>query len=374
MRLASRLRMVQRAVVLIVCLASLAPAPAVAQELPAPQAWEALDRGDASRAAALFREALERSPRNALLHFGSAQASLELDRVDAATASLKRAIEFDPNFLQAMVLLAQVAYITADLDLAIRSLEQAARVAPRDRHIAAQLAEWRNEATLHRSFQTQSSTRFNVLFEGPAEKAIADQISATLEAAYWRIGEALNIYPAATLDVILYSTKQFRDITRAPAWAGGGYDGRIRLPVANALRKPEALQRVVTHEYVHAVVGHAAGFKVPAWVNEGLASYFEADDRRWAKRALNASSDRIPLEDLETGFGGLDGETAVLAYAESLIAAELLVELVRPHVGPFLQLIGNGHTVDQALARHGIEPGAFHAEWRRRVGLRDSAR
>jgi hypothetical protein len=364
----------QWAIRLLVCLACLAPAAADAQELPAPEAWKALDRGDASRAAALFRDALDRSPRNALLHFGSAQASLDLERIDAAIASLKRAIEYDSSFLQAMVLLAQVAYITADLDLAIRSLEQAARVVPRDRGIAAKLAEWRNEATLHRSFETQVSARFNVLFEGPAEKAIADQVAATLEAAYWRIGEALNIYPAATLDVILYSTKQFRDITRAPAWAGGGYDGRIRLPVANALRSPQALQRVVVHEYVHAVVGYAAGFKVPAWINEGFASYFESDDRAWARRALSASADRIPLDDLETGFGGFDGPTALLAYAESLIAAELLVELVHPHLGPFLQLLGNDHTLDQALSRHGVEPAVFHAEWRRRIGVRDSAR
>ena len=28
------------------------------------------------------------------------------------------------------------------------------------------------------------------------------------------------------------TNKQFRDISRAPGWAGGGYDGRIRLPVS----------------------------------------------------------------------------------------------------------------------------------------------
>lgn len=280
------------------------------QELPAPEAWAALERGDASKAAAIFRDELDRSPRNPILHYGSAQASLVLGRTDAAISSLKRAIEFHPRFLQAMVLLAQVAYASADLDLALRSLEKAAALAPRDRAIAAQLAEWRKESALHQSFQTRPSVRFNVLFEGPKEKAVGEHISAVLESAYWKIGQTLNVYPGAALEVILYSNRQFKDITRAPAWAGGGYDGRIRLPVSGALRSPQTLERVVVHEYVHAVVRNAGGAGIPAWLNEGLASYLEPGDKAWAARALRATQERVSLEDLQEGFGGFDGATA----------------------------------------------------------------
>jgi hypothetical protein len=351
------------------------PGPAVsAQELPAPEAWAALERGDASRAAAIFRDELDRSPRNPVLHFGSAQASLALGRTDAAISSLKRAIEYHPRFLQAMVVLAQVAYATADLDLAVKTLEKAAAQAPRDRAIAAQLAQWRKEAALHQSFQTQPTVRFNVLFEGPRQKAVGEHVTAVLEAAYWNIGKTLNIYPAAAVEVILYSNKQFTDITRAPSWAGGGYDGRIRLPVSGALRSPQTLERVVVHEYVHAVVRNAGGHTVPAWLNEGLASHLEPGDKAWAARALRATSDRIALEDLNDGFGGFDGATALVAYAESQIAAQLLCEKVKPHIGPFLQLLSNGHSVDQALSRHGVDPGTFYAEWRRRVGIREGSR
>jgi tetratricopeptide (TPR) repeat protein len=346
----------------------------LSQELPAPEAWAALERGDGSRAAAIFRDALDRSPRNALLHFGSANASLLLGRTDAAISSLKKAIEYDPKFLHAMVLLAQVAYGAADLDLAVRSLEKAVAIAPRDRDLAAQLVQWKKEADLHQGFQARAGVRFNVLFEGPAQRAIGDRVSAVLESAYWSIGKQLDIYPAATLDVILYSNKQFQEITRAPAWAGGGYDGRIRLPVGGALRSPQALDRLVIHEYVHSVVQAAATTGVPAWIHEGLASYLEPGDKAWARRALQGADDRIPLEDLVDGFSGFDAPTALVAYAESQVAAELLVERLSPYVGAFLQLLGNGHTVDQALSRHGVEPAAFYAEWRRRVGIREPAR
>jgi hypothetical protein len=352
-----------------VLLFSLTTAVVSAQELPAPDAWAALERGDASKAAAIFRDALDRSPRNAILHFGSAQASLALGRTDAAISSLKRAIEFYPRFLQAMVQLAQVAYHAADLELALRTLEKAAALAPSDRGIAAQLEQWRKESTLHRSFQTQPGVRFNVLFEGPRQKSVGEHVSTVLESAYWSIGKTLNIYPGVSLDVILYSNQQFRDITRAPAWAGGGYDGRIRLPVSGALRSPQTLERVVVHEYVHAVVRAAGGESVPAWLTEGLASYLEPGDKAWASKALRASRVRIAPQDLAEGFGEFDGETALVAYAESQIGAELLYQRVSPHVGPFLQLLGNGHTVDQALSRHGVEPEAFYAEWCRRIGM-----
>jgi hypothetical protein len=72
---------------------------------------------------------------------------------------------------------------------------------------------------------------------------------------------------------------------------------------------------------------------------------------------------------LEDGFGGFDGGTALIAYAQSQIGAQLLYERVSPHAGSFLQLLGNGHTVDQALSRHGVPPETFYAEWRRRIGI-----
>ena len=345
-----------------------------AQEMPAPAAWEALEKGDASKAAAIFRDALDRAPSNPFLLYGSAHASIALGRTDAAISSLKKAIEYEPKFLHAMVLLAQVAYQNADLDLAVRALEKAAAVAPRDKNIAAQLATWKKEASLHQSFQQRPGVRFNVLFEGPSQKAISDRVSTVLDGAYWNIGKTLNIYPGTALDVILYSNKQFQDITRAPAWAGGGYDGRIRLPVGNALASPAALDRVLVHEYVHAVVRNAAGNNVPAWVNEGLASYLESSDKTWARRILKQANGRIPLEDLMEGFGGFDSDSALVAYAQSYIAAELLCEKLNPHVGAFLQLLGNGHTVDQALSRHGVQPEAFYTEWKRRVGIKDATK
>ncbi len=343
--------------------------PAQDGERPASEAWAALERGDHAKAAAIFREELDRSPRNAWLHFGAGYAALALGRTDAAIASLKHAIDYNPKFLQALVLLSKAAYQSADLDLAVRSLEKAAALAPGEPGIAKQLQEWRSEAALHYRFEQRPGVRFRVLFEGPAEKAISDRVAAVLESKYWSLGKTLNTFPGETLTVILYSNQQFQDITRAPAWAGGGYDGRIRLPVGGALRSPKSLDRVVTHELVHFIVRTAAPTGAPAWVHEGLASYLESADHTWAPRALRAASVRISLADMAGGFDRFDADLASVAYAESLVAGQLLCERLGPNVGTFLQMLGSGHTVEQALSTLNVPPDAFDAEWRRRIGV-----
>jgi tetratricopeptide (TPR) repeat protein len=339
-------------------------------QLPAPEAWAALDRGDAEKAAAIFREELERSPDNAALLYGAGYAAFTLGRTDAAISFLKRSIDSNPKFVQPMLLLSQIAYQAADLDLAVSTLEKAAAIAPRDRRIAQQLEAWHREAAVHNRLNESTTARFKVLYEGTTQKAIGDQVSAILESAYWRIGKTLNTYPSETLNVILYTNRQFQDITRAPAWAGGGYDGRIRLPVNGALRSPKTLERVVTHEYVHAVIHNAAGDAVPTWINEGLASYMESDNRAWAADALRRADGRITMDDLVSGFGQFDSGTALVAYAESLIAGQLLCERLGPNLGPFLQMLGSGHSVDQALSTVNVQPEQFYAEWRRRIGMK----
>jgi tetratricopeptide (TPR) repeat protein len=347
---------------------SLAASDGAQRELPEPAAWQALEKGDAARAAAIFREALERSPRNAALHFGAGYAAYLLGRRDAALSALRKAIEIDPEFASARFLLAQVAYASGDVDLAVRSLAQGLKLQP-DAEGARQLEAWRRESSLHRGFAERPGVHFNILFEGTFDKAISDRVAGVLESAYWRIGRALNTYPGEALTVLLYTNRQFRDVTRAPEWSVGRFDGRIRLAVAGALRTPGTLDRVVTHELAHAIVAHAAPRGVPAWVHEGLAGYFESGDHAWASRTLRASRIVIPLEDLEDGFGALDVSTAVIAYAESLVAARLLVERLGPNLGVFLQMLGTGHTVDQALSTLDVRPEVFHAEWKRRVGL-----
>jgi tetratricopeptide (TPR) repeat protein len=333
---------------------------------PSRAGWEAIQRGDGDKASAAFREAIAANPRDPDALAGAGLAAHLLGRDDQAIGFLKRALDAAPTYVYAAYSLGQIAYAQGDIDLAIKSYERVVKIAPGNPAVYQQLDAWKKEAALHDSFASRPGVRFSVLFEGPAQQPTADRVAALLEAAYLRVGKALNAYPSETITAILYTKEQFRDITKAPAWAAGAYDGRIRIPVLGALRVPAELDRVVTHEFVHALIRSVAP-RVPTWLNEGLATYFEPVDHRWAQERLRMAPGLIPLTHLEERFGQFDGEEALLAYAESMVAAQVLIERLGPNFPVFLEYVGNGTSVEQSLLLFRISPIDIEGEWTRRA-------
>ena len=344
---------------------ALVAAQAAAQG-PSRTGWEAIQAGDGARAAAAFREAIAANPRDPDALVGAALAAHLLGRDDQAISSLKRAMEIAPNDAHAAYVLGPIAYAAGDINLAITAYERVVRIAPGNADVYQQLEAWKKEAALHESFESRPGVRFNVLFEGPAQQPIADRVSATLEAAYLRVGKALNAYPAETITAILYTKEQFHDITKSPTWAAAAYDGRIRIPVRGAMRVPGEVERIVTHEFVHALI-HSLGTRVPRWLNEGLATHFEPGDHRWLQQRLRAAPAIIPMARLEAGFGQFDGDEAALAYAESMVGAQVLVERLGPSFPVFLEYVGNGTSVEQALLVFNISAADLEREWIRRA-------
>ena len=163
---------------------------------------------------------------------------------------------------------------------------------------------------------------------------------------------ALSIYPERTITVVLYTQEQFRDITRSPQWAAAAYDGRIRLPVRGADSDPRELERVIVHEFTHALVQSLAPRGVPLWLHEGLAVMFEPDGGAWSEHELSSASARLPLTRLADSFSTLSGPEARLAYAQSAAIVRALFESGGPlAVGAVLQDIARGDTFAEAFER-----------------------
>ena len=211
------------------------------------------------------------------------------------------------------------------------------------------------------------------MFEGPVEKQLAARATAVLGDAFWRIGKTIGAYPSNSITVILYTDKQFRDITGAPEWAGGGFDGQIRLPVRGALQNVREFDRVLTHELVHAMLKAVAARNVPVWLNEGLAMHFEGYDAAAIERELAAARLFVPLAFLKNSFSRLNTAQANVAYAESLFATSALLERIGPGLAELLQDLNSGLPVEQAVERFGITFPAFEAELASRVGARRPA-
>jgi len=290
-------------------------------------AWDALNEGRARAAAEAFREALAADPKNARLHLGAGMAaSLERRDRDAKDA-FERALALDPKLTQARALLGQIQHRLGDFAGAIRTYETLISIAPDARDAQATVDRWRRELELHDRMQRAVGAHFTVSFEGPAEAALAAEALEVLDRAYWRIGLLLGgAYPNEPVPVVLYTGEQFRDITRSPSWAAAAYDGIIRVPMRGALENPTELDRVLSHEFTHALVRSLASRGVPTWLNEGLATALETGDLAWAERQVQNLSAPVPLRALQSGFGRLSGDQAQLAYATSALAARRLLD------------------------------------------------
>lgn len=288
--------------------------------------WEAIRAGKLPEAAQAFQDAIAADPADASLFLGAGLAAHLQGQESEARQALQDALQRDPKLSAASLLLGEIAYRAGDLDSAIRTYESALTLAPDNTKIGTRLDTWRKEAALHGRFQQFLNPHFTVLFEGPAEQGLAAHAIEVLEGAYWRIGTALLAYPPDVITVILYTDEQFRDITRSPTWAGGLFDGKIRVPMRGALNEPRRLEKVLAHEFTHALVKSLAPHDVPVWLNEGLAVVFEMGDMRWAEQAVGKATALIPLAKLHGAFVNLSQDEVQLAYAESALAVRSLLD------------------------------------------------
>ena len=322
-------------------------------------AWDALNAGRVHEAAAAFAEALQRAPEQPSLLLGAGVAAHLEGRADDARRFLLDALRHEPGLTAASLLLGAVLYQAGDIDGAIDTYQQALSYAPAHPQLTKQLDAWRREAALHSNFARKLGDHFTVLFEGPAEAQLAEQAVAILESAYWRIGTALYTYPADVVTVILYTREQFRDITRSPEWAGGAYDGRIRVPVQGALQNRREFERVLAHEYTHALVRSIAPRGVPYWLDEGLAVQFEGSSLARRQEQVRSAEALLPLTRLEKSFSSLTSQQASLAYAESAVAVQMLLEQAgAPSVVGLLVDIGRGVPFAEAFERNILMPYA----------------
>lgn len=327
--------------------------------------WKALRDQNGRRALSLFNEALAMRPNDPVLLTGAGAALYAEGRHREAIARLRQAVGLRPDFKEASTLLGQIAFEEGDVDLAIKTYENALKHAPGDAVLTNALAAWRRETDVHRTFEETRYDRFRVMFEGRAEQSLATEATAILNREFWRIGQKLGSYPANTIVAVLYTEQQFRDITRAPDWSSGRYDGRIRIPVAGALRNPDLFEQVLVHELTHAVIDAIAGPRVPAWLNEGLAQYFDGSDPEQARRRLTAGGRFIPLAALERGFDRLSAAHAQIAYDESLLATHVMLD--RPGFGwhVLLSRLAGGQSFQEAIPNFGFSYDDLEAGFKR---------
>jgi hypothetical protein len=163
------------------------------------------------------------------------------------------------------------------------------------------------------------------------------QVLRELEGAYDRLDATLKLRPERKIDVYVWDSnifdERFAGLFRFPA---AGFFGRA-IHIRGDERVTPALVRVLHHELVHAAFdAEAPRLDLPAWMNEGIAEWFEARglgkrklsgvERSALERVANQGS-LFTLVELGTrSFGGFSPDAAGLAYLQSYGFIDYLVQ------------------------------------------------
>ena len=217
------------------------------------------------------------------------------------------------------------------------AMRRAHALAPGREDIQSRLAQMERLAQSEAGFWKDSSEHFDLSYDGDRSDLLggAFQITPQLERAYQQYGELFDVWPVEKgrpkIRVVLYRKEGFHEATGIGHWAGGLFDGTVRVPVEDMQKEKNDLERVLRHEIAHAFISSAGGSGVPGWLNEGLAQYLEYENlSARAARVQNArgrlrGKPLLPLAELQKSLAELDDDEKIqLAYSEGLALVEAI--------------------------------------------------
>lgn len=220
---------------------------------------------------------------------------------------------------------------------ALAGMRRAHELAPARKDIELRLSQIEKLAKSEEGFWKDSSEHFDLSYDGERGDLLggAFQITPQLERAYQQYGELFDVWPVEKdqpkIRIVLYRREGFHEATGIGHWAGGLFDGTVRVPVEDMQKEKVDLERVLRHEIAHAFVSAAGGATVPGWLNEGLAQYLEYENLSARAQRVQSARKRLqgkellPLDKLQRSLAELgDDDTIQLAYSEGLALVDAI--------------------------------------------------
>jgi hypothetical protein len=156
------------------------------------------------------------------------------------------------------------------------------------------------------------------------------------------------------------------EVAHVHAWVTGLFDGKIRLPAGGALPARRELERILAHEYAHAVVHDLTRGRAPRWLHEGLAQALEGA----AVDPMLRVPGRPTLTGLEEMLGDPDPVRARAGYdIAHWVVQDLLDRGGMPAMRTFMARLGRGDAITVAVpAVYGLRLAELEHQWRRVLG------
>jgi tetratricopeptide (TPR) repeat protein len=301
-------------------------AASVSPNTPAPAAYASDDR-----ALTLNEEGFE------LLAAGDLEGAIE--RFEAASELWPDVDTYANNLAEALFRSAKARW-DEEPDPALALLERALEVLRDDarrKELEPLRDRWRRAREAEDGFWTTTSPYFSVSFDGTRVELMNNvhEVLADLDTYYAEYGDLFGQRPVENgrpkIRVVFYRRAAFAEVTGLGDWAGGVFDGTIRVPVESLGDERQRLRAVLRHELMHAFIHHVSGGNAPAWLNEGLAQWIE---RPGEGRALDVALARgrlrghelFPLTSLRGTLAAWSDKQAITrAYAQALLVVDHLV-------------------------------------------------
>ncbi len=339
--------------------------------------YQLLSSADLTASGESFQEGRRYNDEDIRLWQGEAMVRLKQGRYAEAVSLLDQAIGFNSQNASIFHLLGQAYYADGRMAEAVDALTEAISHGGGE-EVDKLLQKVQREWQVEQDMGQESRGHFQLSFvDGKQVAELAPRILETLEDAYTELGSELAFFPDIKVPVLLYLKKDFSAVTNSPDWAGGVYDGKIRLPLGGMHRMSDQLSAVLYHEYMHVLVHFMAGRRAPVWLNEGLAEMagrrLYSPPTHHLQRAVQREG-VLGWDTLANPFSTLPADKVLLAYEQSYSLVNFMVDRYGWHKIPeLLKSIGKRKPWQDAIADvyqdYGLDWPAILREWQASLSL-----
>ena len=290
----------------------------------------------------------------------------ERDR-DRAFQFAQQAVRESPQHVDALALLGELYYLRQDLKKARECWENVLRLAPDRQDVQQRLDKLKKEQVVEQGLARSDTHPFVVRFADGQAPVDVGELRLMLRDAYRQVGQSFNTFPDHSITVLLYPEADFDKVKGSSHQVAGLYDGKIRLPLSPGRQTSGYLQRVLWHEYTHALVHDLAKGNCPLWLNEGIAQLQEARVQPINLTLFRAALEKetVPPWHFLWDQTEYDPASMQLNYQTAYVIANYLVKRGSWNgLAGLLRRLGQGYPIRDALrAQYGSDSAALERDW-----------
>jgi len=287
--------------------------------------------------------------------FNQAVKYYQNNEFDLARQTIKDSLAQDDTNPLAYELLGDINNMQQELDEAKMNYQIAYNLNSSDR-IRGKIEKLSKEKQVDKKLKTYKEEHFIIKYNNQEQSMEGFALRELLRKTYRQISQDFAYYFKHKVVVLLYDEQDFKNITNAPHWVGGLYDGKVRMPIKKIGFSDLDLKALTTHEVTHAFVAFMSAKRAPAWINEGLAEYEESKIRKPNMRLFKQAARThtlFTLHELTAHDGPMaikDRDRVSLFYQQSYHVMKYLVNRYKMYrIKEILTEYGKGSNSDEAI-------------------------